>query len=71
LLIAVHHEYETKRITLHVFQCVHLKGQPRALEGQETRWVHPDDLPKYAFPPADLKVIEVLTEPRERTHLHS
>ena len=60
-LLSVQHEYETKSITLHVFHCINLKGQPEALEGQETRWIHPDDLKKYTFPPPDLKVIKFLT----------
>jgi 8-oxo-dGTP diphosphatase len=58
--MTVHYEYETKRITLHVFHCIGLKGQPEALEGQETRWVSPKELPEFRFPPPDLEVIEAL-----------
>jgi 8-oxo-dGTP diphosphatase len=58
--LSVQYEYETKRITLHVFQCTDLKGQPAALEGQETRWVLPKDLNRYDFPPPDFEVIDAL-----------
>ena len=59
-LLRVHHEYESKRITLHVFSCLLLSGEARAMEGQEIRWVDPADLTEFAFPPPDLKVIEFL-----------
>ena len=58
--LSVQYEYETKRITLHVFQCTDLKGQPEALEGQETRWVLPKDLSLYDFPPPDFEIIGAL-----------
>lgn len=58
--LTVPHEYAFKRITLHVFHCSGIKGQPLALEGQESLWVFLDDLPNYSFPPPDKAVIEVL-----------
>ena len=58
--LSVPYEYETKRITLHVFQCTDLKGQPAALEGQETQWVLPKDLSRYDFPPPDFEVINAI-----------
>lgn len=59
-LLTVEHEYEDKVITLHVFCCRDMKGRPLTLEGQEFRWVHPEDLSKYTFPPPDKAVIEAL-----------
>ena len=59
-LLSVRHEYENKSITLHVFNCINLKGQPEALEGQEAKWIHPHDLQKQTFPPPDLEVIKFL-----------
>ena len=56
----VQYEYETKNITLHVFHCKNLKGLPKALEGQETRWIRPKDFPQYNFPPPDLEIIKAL-----------
>lgn len=62
-LFTVQHEYESKRISLHVFNCTTLKGKPKPLEGQEIRWISPKDLKKYPFPPPDLKIIEYLIQP--------
>lgn len=59
-LISVQHEYDTKIITLHLFNCAKIKGRPQALDSQEIRWVVPKDLKKYSFPPPDLKIIETL-----------
>ncbi|MBN2125160.1 MAG: (deoxy)nucleoside triphosphate pyrophosphohydrolase [Deltaproteobacteria bacterium] len=59
-LFTVPYEYETKRITLHIFDCVDLGDAPVALEGQEMKWVPPEELPSYSFPPPDLKVIRTL-----------
>ncbi|MFC1533511.1 (deoxy)nucleoside triphosphate pyrophosphohydrolase [Thermodesulfobacteriota bacterium] len=59
-LLTVQHEYDTKLVNLHLFQCSYLKGFPEALEGQEIKWVTPEDLQKYAFPPPDREIIERL-----------
>ena len=59
-LATAEHEYSSRRITLHLFQCVPLEGQPRGLEGQETKWIDPKDIRRYTFPPADLEIIEHL-----------
>ena len=60
LLLTVEHDYDTKLVTIHLFQCALLKGLPRALEGQEIRWIRPADLSNYSFPPPDEKIIEFL-----------
>ena len=60
LLFSIEHEYGNKTISLHLFRCLQLQGQPQALEGQETRWVTPRDLDNYTFPPPDLKIIDFL-----------
>ncbi len=59
-LVTVEHEYPSRRITLHLFQCARLEGQPRGLEGQETKWIDPKDIRRYPFPPADLQIIDHL-----------
>ena len=60
LLLSIEHEYDDKTISLHLFKCLQLQGQPQALEGQETRWVSPRDLDNYTFPPPDLEIIQFL-----------
>jgi mutator protein MutT len=61
-LMTVDHEYADKRISLHVFKCTWLKGEPLALQCQEVRWVDYDELSTLTFPPPDIKVIETLTK---------
>ena len=70
-LISVEHEYEDKCIMLHVFQCLDMKGLPMTLEGQELRWVRPDDLSRYTFPPPDKAVIEALRSRGQPPEAHS
>jgi mutator protein MutT len=60
-LLTVDHEYEEKVISLHVFNCTPLSGEPKALDREEIRWVDPFELKKFSFPPPDVKVIEYLT----------
>ncbi len=64
-LATVEHEYPTRRITLHLFQCVRVEGQPTGVEGQETRWIDPNDIRRYPFPPADRAIIEHLAVHKE------
>ena len=69
-LMSVEHEYDSKTITLHVFHCAGLMGQPKGLEGQETKWIYPEDLPKYSFPPPDRTIIEsIIGKARPETSL--
>lgn len=56
----VKHAYNDFRITLHVFKCQFISGPPQAVSCSEWKWISPGELRKYTFPPADLKVIEML-----------
>ena len=58
-LLTVAHEYRTQMITLHVFGCAVLEGNPESLECQKFRWVKPSHLGEYAFVPADMEVIKL------------
>jgi 8-oxo-dGTP diphosphatase len=60
LFMTVRHEYEKKIVSLHVFECACLKGDPKGLEGQEIKWVRPPELKEFEFPPPDQEVIERL-----------
>ena len=51
------HEYETKSITLHLFQCHWVKGTPTPLGCADLRWVKPEDLALYRLPPPDLQFL--------------
>jgi A/G-specific adenine glycosylase len=60
--LQVRHAYSHFKITLHTFFCRHRKGRIQKIGIQDYRWVKPEELNHYAFPRADRRVIERLTE---------
>ena len=58
-LLSCTHEYPERLIELHFFECV-LNGEPRAMLGQEMRWVPRTELRSLQFPPADDELIDLL-----------
>ncbi|MBN1831452.1 MAG: 8-oxo-dGTP diphosphatase MutT [Deltaproteobacteria bacterium] len=61
-LYTVHHEYEDRRVSLHLFLCIDLGGDPKPLDSQEIKWVSHEDLPQYQFSPPDLKILKLLSD---------
>ncbi len=55
------HAYPDRTVELHFFACG-LVGVPQPQVGQEMRWVAREELTRLKFPPADVALIEVLTE---------
>ncbi|MFO0698875.1 MAG: (deoxy)nucleoside triphosphate pyrophosphohydrolase [Nitrospira sp.] len=53
----VRHEYSDKIVELHFFHCVIEQGEPVPLSCDEIRWVLPEELTQFVFPPADYPVI--------------
>jgi mutator protein MutT len=60
LLLTVTHEYASKIVELHTFLCSIVNGSPTPLDGQDMRWVDPEELSLYHFPPPDQKIIDIL-----------
>ena len=58
--LAIDHDYPTKTVRLHFFNCTVLEGDPMPLEVADLRWVKPSDLDNYEFPPADDELISEL-----------
>lgn len=56
----VRHEYSDKVVELHFFHCVIERGEPAPLGCEEIRWVFPEELTQFTFPPADCAVIQSL-----------
>ena len=56
----IRHEYPGKTVELHFFHCSISRGEARALDCEEIRWVMPDELAGYEFPPADRPLLELL-----------
>jgi 8-oxo-dGTP diphosphatase len=56
LVLATSHAYPERAVVLYFYRC-ELSGTPRALLGQEVRWVRRDELAALDFPPADGELI--------------
>lgn len=59
-LMTINHAYSHFRITMHVFACRYLSGEPRPITCRRVRWVLPGQLRQYPFPAANKKLIERL-----------
>ena len=54
------HAYTHFRITLHAFQCLLLKGEPRPIQATDVRWVTLEELPRYPMGKIDRKISQRL-----------
>ena len=59
-VIHVEHAYEAYDIDFCVYRCRLVAGAPRHVRIHDHRWVRPDELDQYEFPPADEKSIALL-----------
>lgn len=60
-MFATTHAYPERTVELHFFRC-DIQGEPEPQIGQEMRWVPRNELRRLAFPPADSKLIDLLTQ---------
>ena len=60
-LLSTTHTYPDRSVKLHFFR-TELLGDPRPQLGQEMRWVTREELATLEFPPADAKLIWMLTQ---------
>lgn len=61
-LVVVDHAYSHFRVTLNVYHCRHVSGEPQAIECDEVRWVTLANIDQYPFPKANVQIIEALRE---------
>jgi A/G-specific adenine glycosylase len=59
-LCIVKHTYSHFKITLHAFLCQYGSGTPKPLACDAVKWISLNDLQKYPFPAANLKLIQAL-----------
>ncbi|MEC4819325.1 MAG: 8-oxo-dGTP diphosphatase MutT [Scytonema sp. PMC 1069.18] len=59
-LLTIDHTYTHLRVTLIVHHCHHLAGVPQPLECEEVRWVSLNELEQFAFPEANVQIIDAL-----------
>ena len=58
--IVLEHDYGDKRVRLDVHRVTRWSGEPRGLEGQPLAWQRPEQLRNWAFPVANLPILERL-----------
>jgi 8-oxo-dGTP diphosphatase len=59
-IFTIEHDYPTKSVRLHFFNCSIIQGEPQALDVSDLRWVTPSQLADFEFPPADAELIQKL-----------
>lgn len=59
-LTTVDHAYSHFRVTLNVYWCDYVSGEPQPLACDEIRWVQPEELNNYPFPKANEHIISAI-----------
>ena len=63
----VRHDYPDKIVELHFFRCSIEQGDPTPIDCAEFRWVRPEELAQFTFPPADQAILRALERDAMRT----
>jgi A/G-specific adenine glycosylase len=61
-LMTIDHAYTHFKVTLNVYLCRYLSGEPKPIECEEIRWVKLAELDQYPFPKANTQIIERLKD---------
>jgi A/G-specific adenine glycosylase len=61
-LITLDHAYTHFKVTLQVYHCRYLTGEPQTIGCDEVRWVRLSDLDHYPFPKANGRIIDALRQ---------
>jgi 8-oxo-dGTP diphosphatase len=64
-LITIKHNYQDKKVCLHVNSVVSYHGQAIGAEGQQVEWVPVNQLSSYEFPAANLSIIKAVQLPEK------
>ncbi|HEX2951369.1 MAG TPA: (deoxy)nucleoside triphosphate pyrophosphohydrolase [Armatimonadota bacterium] len=54
--------YPDRTVELHLFRCAIVHGEPELLQVAEIRWIPVDELGEYTFPPANVALLDVISE---------
>ncbi len=63
-LQVVEHRYSERLLRFHCFTCRIVEGEPRTIECSAWRWVEPQELSQFEFPPASDPIIRNLQKGR-------
>ena len=58
----VTHQYPDLTVHLTLFNATSAKGEPKKLEHNDIQWITPQEIPNYAFCPADKEILERIIE---------
>ena len=58
VFMEVIHEYPDLTVHLILYHAIISEGTIRLLEHKDARWITPDEIPQYAFCPADTEILE-------------
>ncbi len=61
-LVEVSHDYTDKSVLLDVWIVSAFTGEPKGNEGQQVRWVKPEQLAEYDFPEANVPIVEAVQQ---------
>ena len=56
------HEYPDLTVHLTLFHAAVAEGEPQMLEHNDIKWITPREIPQYAFCPADVEILEEITQ---------
>lgn len=59
-LITIDHAYTHYRVTLNVYHCRYIAGEPQPLACEEIRWVTLQEIEQFPFPKANVEIIAAL-----------
>ena len=66
VFMEVIHEYPDIKIKLTLFNAKIAEGEPKMLEHNDIRWITTDEIPQYAFCPADTDILSRLIAEHSR-----
>lgn len=67
IFMDVVHEYPDLTVHLTLFNAAIAAGEPKLLEHNDLRWITPDEIPDYAFCPADTEILKRITAQKARS----
>lgn len=59
----INHAYTHFKITMSAWYCTWIEGEAQTLASSQNRWIPFDELHKFAFPRANLKILELISPP--------
>ena len=62
IFMDVTHEYPDLTVHLTLFHASIAEGEPQKLEHNDIKWITPREIPQYAFCPADVEILEEITQ---------